>query len=339
VERRRLGTQGLVVSALGLGCVSMSDFYGDADEGEAVATIHRALELGIDLLDTSDVYGPFAKERRVGRAIAGRRDRVVVSTKWGFLRNERGDWLGRDASPARAREACEASLRRLGVETIDLWFLHAPDPAVPIEESVGAMGALAAEGKVRFVGISNVGVAEIRAAHRAHPLSAVQNDYSLAVRRDEADVLPLVRGLGIGYVPFSPLGRGLLTGTVRSTDGLFAGDFRRTLSSVREGNLERNLALVDVLAGVAREAGATPAQVALAWVLSRGEDVVPIPGTARRARIEENAAATELALTAEQLALLDETFRPGALAGANAWVGDELATANAVRQAATGRRP
>lgn len=336
MERRKLGTQGLETAALGLGCLSMSDFYGTAETGEAVATIHRALDIGIDLLDTSDCYGPYVNEELVGKAITGRRDEVVVATKWGFLRNEQGDWLGMDASRGRAAAACDASLRRLGVEHIDLWYIHWPDPGIPLEETIGGMADMVRAGKVRYLGVSNVTAAQIRQAHAVHPISAVQNDYSLAVRADEAEVIPTARELGIGYVPFSPLGRGLLTGTVHSKDELFEGDFRRTLSTFQEGNLERNLVLVEVLAGVAAEAGATNAQVALAWVLARGRDVVPIPGTAKRHRIEENAAAVDVELSPEQLELLDRTFAPGALAGYNNWVGDELLMANAARQRARG---
>ena len=336
MERRRLGTQGLETSAVGLGCVSMSDFYGAADEGEAIATIHRALELGVDLLDTSDCYGPFVNEELVGRALKGRRDQVQVSTKWGFLRDPNGDWLGMDATRARAPQACDASLRRLGIDAIDLWFIHWPDPAIPIEETIAGMADMVAAGKVRYIGVSNATAEQIRRAHAVHPVSAVQNDYSLAVRADEAEVLPTCRELGIGYMPFSPLGRGLLTGTVRSKEELFEGDFRRTLSTFQEGNLERNLALVDVLAQVAAEVGATNAQVALAWVLARGDDVVPIPGTAKRGRIEENTASVDVVLSAEQVALLDRTFHVGALAGHNNWGKDEMAMANAARQRARG---
>ena len=334
MERRKLGTQGLETAAIGLGCLSMSDFYGAADERAGIATIRRALDIGVDLLDTSDCYGPHVNEELIGKAIAGRRDEVVVATKWGFLRHRDGDWLGMDATRARAPEACDASLRRLGIDVIDLWYIHWPDPAVPIEETVGAMGDLVRAGKVRYLGISNVNAEQIRRAHAEFPISAVQNDYSLAVRADEVEVIPTARELGIGYVPFSPLGRGLLTGTVHSKEELFEGDFRRTLSTFQEGNLERNLALVEVLAGVAAELGATNAQVALAWVLSRGEDVVPIPGTAKQHRIEENAAAAALRLSSVQLDLLDRTFFPGALAGKNNWSGDEMAMANAARQRA-----
>jgi aryl-alcohol dehydrogenase-like predicted oxidoreductase len=334
VERRKLGSQGLETSAIGLGCVSMSDFYGAADEAEAIATVRRALDIGVDLLDTSDCYGPFRNEELVGRAVAGRRDEVVISTKWGFLRNDRGDWLGMDASRARAPEACDASLRRLGIDVIDLWFIHWPDPGVALEETIAGMADCVRAGKVRCIGVSNATAEQVRAAHAVHPLSAVQNDYSLAVRSDEADIIPVCRELGIGYMPFSPLGRGLLTGTVRSREELFEGDFRRTLSTFQDGNLERNLALVDVLGQVAAEAGATNAQVALAWVLARGDDIVPIPGTAKRHRIDENAAAVDIVLSPEQLELLDRTFAPGALAGRNNWQGDELMMANAARQRA-----
>jgi len=332
MERRKLGTQGLETAAIGLGCVSMSDFYGDADSGEAIATIHRALDIGVDFLDTSDCYGPFVNEELVGRAIAGRRDEVVVATKWGFLRNERGDWLGMDATRRRAPEACDASLRRLGVDHIDLWYIHWPDPGIPIEETIAGMADQVQAGKVRYIGISNVTEEQVRAAHAVHPISAVQNDYSLAVRTDEAHVLPACRELGIGYVPFSPLGRGLLTGTVRSKDELFEGDFRRTLGTFQDGNIERNLALVDVLSAVAAEAGATNAQVALAWTLHLGPDVVPIPGTAKRHRVEENTAAAGVMLTPTQLDLLDRTVHLGAGQGTTNWSEDVMAMALAARQ-------
>jgi aryl-alcohol dehydrogenase-like predicted oxidoreductase len=315
METRTLGSQGLEVSALGLGCMGMSEFYGRADEGEAVATIHRALELGITFLDTADAYGPFANERLVGKAIADRRDEVVLATKFGNVRTEQGEYRGIDGSPEYVRSACEASLQRLGVETIDVYYQHRVDLKTPIEETVGAMAELVREGKVRFLGLSEAAPATIRRAHAVHPISALQTEYSLWTRDPEPEVLPTVRELGIGFVAYSPLGRGFLSGRIRSVDDLEERDFRRRGPRFQEENLRRNLELVEEVETLAAEKGVTPSQLALAWVLSRGDDIVPIPGTKRRSYLEENAAAAELELSAADLERLERAFPPGAAVG------------------------
>jgi aryl-alcohol dehydrogenase-like predicted oxidoreductase len=317
MERRRLGGQGLEVSAEGLGCMGMSEFYGrPADESEASATIRRALELGVDFLDTADIYGPFANERLVGRAIAGRRDEVVVATKFGNERREDGSWVGINGRPEYVRSACEASLRRLGVDHIDLYFQHRVDKSVPIEETVGAMAGLVQEGKVRFLGLSEASPATIRRAHAVHPVSALQTEYSLWARHPEEEILPAVRALGIGFVAYSPLGRGFLTGRFRSVDDINdETDCRSRQPRFQSGNLERNLELQIRLEEIAHDRGVTPAQLALAWVLHRGEDVVPIPGTRQRRYLEANVAAAEIRLSDEDLARLDEALPPGATAG------------------------
>jgi aryl-alcohol dehydrogenase-like predicted oxidoreductase len=315
MERRALGGQGLEVSALGLGCMGMSDFYGPADEAESVATLHRALELGVTFLDTADMYGPFRNEELLGRALRGRRDRVVLATKFGNRRAPDGAFLGICGTPDYVRSACDASLQRLGVEVIDLYYQHRVDPSVPIEETVGAMAGLVKAGKVRYLGLSEAGPATIRRAHAVHPISALQTEYSLWTRDPEAEVLPTVRALGIGFVAYSPLGRGFLTGRFRSADDLAADDWRRQNPRFQGENLGRNLALLGRVEALAREKGVTPAQLALAWVLSRGPDVVPIPGTRRRARLEENAAAAAVSLSAAELARLEEAMPPGAAAG------------------------
>ena len=315
METRILGTQGLEVSALGLGCMGMSEFYGRADEGEAIATIRRALELGVTFLDTADMYGWGANERLVGKAIEGRREDVVLATKFGNVRGPNGEYLGIDGSPAYVHSACEASLQRLGVETIDLYYQHRVDLQTPIEETVGAMAELVQEGKVRHLGLSEAAPATIRRAHAVHPITALQSEYSLWTRDPEAEALPMVRELGIGFVAYSPLGRGFLSGRIRSTDDLDERDFRRRGPRFQEENLRRNLELVAVVEELAAEKGATPSQVALAWVLTRGDDIVPIPGTKRVGYLEENAAAAELELTADELAQLERTFPVGVAAG------------------------
>jgi aryl-alcohol dehydrogenase-like predicted oxidoreductase len=334
MERRRLGRDGPDVSAIGLGCLSMSDFYGTAAEQDSIETIHRAFELGIDLLDTSDAYGPFTNEELVGKALRGRRESAFVSTKFGFRRTEAGDWIGLDGSPEHVRAACAASLRRLAIDHVDLYFLHCPDPNVPIEETVGAMAELVHEGSVRFLGLSNATAADVRHAAAVHPIAAVQNDYSLLFREPEQELLPCLRELGIAFMAFSPLARGLLTGAVRTTEELFEGDYRRHLSTFAAVNLERNLALVDELTGIAAAHSATPAQIALAWLLAQGNDVVPIPGTARRARVEENAAAAAIRLTGDEAARLDRLFRPGVVAGQNRWDAGGMVAATAARRQA-----
>jgi aryl-alcohol dehydrogenase-like predicted oxidoreductase len=315
VEARRLGTQGLEVSALGLGCMGMSEFYGTADEGEAIATIQRALELGITFVDTADMYGPFTNEELVGKAIAGRRDEYVIATKFGNMRGEQGEFLGINGSAEYVRSACEGSLRRLGVETIDLYYQHRVDLATPIEETVGAMAELVAEGKVRYLGLSEAAPATIRRAHAVHPISALQNEYSLWTRDPEPEALPTIRELGIGFVAYSPIGRGFLSGRIRSIDDLETTDFRRRGPRFQEENLRRNLELVGEVEALAGEKGVTPSQLALAWVLSRGDDIVPIPGTKRRTYLEENAAAADVELTADELARLERAFPVGAAAG------------------------
>ena len=315
METRTLGTQGLEVSALGLGCMGMSEFYGRTDEGEAIATIRRALELGVTFLDTADMYGWGANERLVGKAIEGRREDVVLATKFGNVRGPNGEYLGIDCSPAYVRSACEASLERLGVETIDLYYQHRVDLQTPIEETVGAMAELVQEGKVRHLGLSEAAPDTIRRAHAVHPITALQSEYSLWTRDPEAEVLPTVRELGIGFVAYSPLGRGFLSGRIRSADDLDERDFRRRGPRFQEDNLQRNLELVRVVEELAAEKGTTPSQVALAWVLARGEDIVPIPGTKRRSYLEENAAAAAIELTPEDVERLERAFPLGVAAG------------------------
>ena len=315
METRRLGTQGLEVSALGLGCMGMSEFYGTADEGEAIATIHRALELGITLLDTADMYGPFTNEQLVGKAIADRRDQVVLATKFGNMRGAQGEFLGVNGSPEYVRSSCESSLSRLGVETIDLYYQHRVDLETPIEETVGAMAELVQEGKVRFLGLSEAGAETIRCAHAVHPISALQSEYSLWTRDPDPEILPTVRELGIGFVAYSPLGRGFLSGRIRSVDDLEATDFRRRGPRFQEENLRQNLELVAEVEGLAADKGITPSQLALAWVLSRGDDIVPIPGTKRRSYLEENAAAVYVELSPAELERLERVFPVGAAAG------------------------
>ena len=315
MEARKLGTQGLEVSALGLGCMGMSEFYGTADEGEGIATIHRALELGVTFLDTADMYGWGANERLVGKAIADRRDQVVLATKFGNVRGPNGEFLGIDGSPAYVRAACEASLERLGVETIDLYYQHRVDLKTPIEETVGAMAELVQAGKVRYLGLSEAGATTIRRAHAVHPISALQSEYSLWTRDPEPEILATIRELGIGFVAYSPLGRGFLSGRIKSVDDLEETDFRRRGPRFQEENLRRNLALVADVEALAAEKGITPSQLALAWVLSRGDDIVPIPGTKRRSYLEENAGAIDVELTPGDLERLERVFPAGAAAG------------------------
>jgi aryl-alcohol dehydrogenase-like predicted oxidoreductase len=305
MERRALGRGGLTVSAMGLGCMGMSEFYGPADESESVATIHRALDLGIDLLDTSDIYGLGHNEILVGKAIRDRRERVVLATKFGLLRGEDGSWKGVSGKSAYVRSACEASLTRLGVDVIDLYYLHRVDPDTPIEETVGAMAELVREGKVRFLGLSESAAGTIRRGNAVHQIAAVQSEYSLWTRDPEENgALAACRELGIGFVPFSPLGRGFFAGRVKSRTDLFEG-----------GNLERNVELLRAFEEVARNKGCTPAQLALAWVLSRGKDIVPIPGTKRRERLEENVSALSVSLSEEDVARVEAAVPPSAVAG------------------------
>ncbi len=303
MEQRNLG--GLSVPAIGLGCMGMSEFYGRTDDDESVRTLHRALDLGCTFLDTADMYGPFTNERLVGRAIKGRRDEVVLATKFGNERREDGSWIGVNGSPEYVRRACDASLDRLGVDHIDLYYQHRVDTRVPVEETVGAMAELVQAGKVRHLGLSEAAAATVRRAHAVHPITALQSEYSLWARDLEADVLPTLRELGIGLVAYSPLGRGFLTGRYRSSADFPEGDTRQQrFPRFNEKNLAANLALVASVEELAARKGVTPGQVALAWVLAQGEDVVPIPGTKRVGYLEENLAAAEVPLTAQELAWL-----------------------------------
>jgi aryl-alcohol dehydrogenase-like predicted oxidoreductase len=315
MERRKLGSQGLQVSEQGLGCMGMSEFYGRSDEREALATIHRAIELGIDFLDTADMYGPFTNERLVGRAIADRRDRVVLATKFGNERGEDGSFLGINGKPEYVHKACNASLERLGVDHIDLYYQHRVDKTVPIEETVGAMKELVEEGKVRYLGLSEASPDTIRRANGVHPISALQTEYSLWTRDPEEAILPTVRELGIGFVAYSPLGRGFLSGRFKRPEDIPEGDFRRNNPRFQGENFERNLELVERVKEIAEEKGATPGQLALAWVLAQGEDIVPIPGTKRVGYLEENAAASEIELTDDDLRRIDEAVPHGVTAG------------------------
>ena len=306
MESIALGNQGLVVSRQGLGCMGMSEFYGPGNDDESIATIHRALELGVTFFDTSDMYGPHTNEMLVGKALAGRRDQAVIATKFGIERdpldNRRRGVNGR---PEYVRQACDGSLSRLGVDHIDLYYLHRVDPDTPIEETVGAMAELVDQGKVRFLGLSEAAPATIRRAHAVHPISALQTEYSVWSREPEQEILPSLRELGVGFVPYSPLGRGFLTGTLRSLDDLDESDFRRYQPRFQGDNLGANVAIVEVVDELARAKGCTPGQIALAFVHAAGRDVAPIPGTKRRTYLEENVAALEVELTEEDLAVLD----------------------------------
>ena len=316
MEQRHLGTGGLTVSAIGLGCMGMSQSYGAGDDEESVRTIHRAIDLGVTYLDTADVYGQGSNEKLVGRAIRGRRHEVVLATKFGLIPSPSGPATSVDGRPERVRPSCEASLGRLGVDVIDLYYLHRVDPNTPIEETVGAMAELVREGKVRFLGLSEAGPATIRRANRTHPIAALQSEYSLWSREPEAAVLPACRELGIGFVPFSPLGRGFLSGAVKETEKLEQNDVRRRLPRFQEENFKRNIDLVQRLEAIARSKDCSAPQLALAWLLAKGHDIVPIPGTKRRRYLEENVRAAELALSAEEIGALEEAFPPGSAAGA-----------------------
>jgi len=316
MDRRNLGSEGLVVSALGLGCMGMSEFYGTGDEDESIATIHRAIELGIDFLDTADMYGPFTNERLVGKAIQDRRDEVVLATKFGNERREDGSRVGVNGKPEYVRRACDASLQRLGVDTIDLYYQHRVDPEVPIEETVGAMKELVEAGKVRYLGLSEAAPETIRRAHAVHPISALQTEYSLFTRDPEEEILPTLRDLGIGFVAYSPLGRGFLTGAWKSMEDLPEDDTRAgRFPRFSEENFRQNLELAESVREIAAEKGATPGQLALAWLLHRGGDVVPIPGTKRREYLEENAGAVNVTLTGEDLQRIEAAIPRGSVAG------------------------
>ena len=315
MQKRKLGSEGLYVSALGLGCMGMSEFYGSGDEDEAIATIHRALELGVTFLDTADMYGPFTIEKLVGQAIAGRRDEVVLATKFGNERSEDGGFLGVNGKPEYVHKACDASLQRLGVDHIDLYYQHRVDKTVPIEETVGAMKEVVEQGKVRHLGLSEASPDTIRRAHAVHPISALQTEYSLWTRDPEDAVLPTVRELGIGFVAYSPLGRGFLSGAITQPDDLAEDDFRRNNPRFQHENFDKNLELVDRVREIADEKDATPGQLALAWLLHQSDDIVPIPGTKRRSYLEENAAASEVELTEDDLARIDEAAPAGVTAG------------------------
>jgi aryl-alcohol dehydrogenase-like predicted oxidoreductase len=316
MDRRRLGSQGLEVSAEGLGCMGMTWAYGAGDEESGLATIHRALELGVTLLDTAEVYGPYTNELLVGRAVAGRRDEFEIATKFGFVINPASPYdRGTDGSPENARRACEGSLKRLGVEHIDLYYQHRVDPNVPIEETVGAMSELVNEGKVRYLGLSEASAETIRRAHATHPITAVQSEYSLWTRDPEDEVLATLRELGIGFVAYSPLGRGFLTGQIRSLDDLPEDDWRRTNPRFHEDALRENIRLADVVIELAAQRRVTPAQLAIAWVMAKGDDIVPIPGTKRPERLEENAAADDVKLSTQDIEQLGDAISRDAVRG------------------------
>ncbi|MGI8715301.1 MAG: aldo/keto reductase [Solirubrobacteraceae bacterium] len=316
MDPRALGSQGLTVSAQGLGCMGMSEFYGSADQSEALSTIHRALDLGVNLLDTADAYGPFTNEQLVGEAIGRRRDEVVLATKFGLVRDpERPTARGVNGRPDYVTRACEGSLRRLAVDHIDLYYQHRVDPDVPIEETVGAMAELVDAGKVRFLGLSEASAETIRRAHDVHPITALQSEYSLWTRDPEDEVLPTLRELGIGLVAYSPLGRGFLTGQITSRDDLEDGDFRRASPRFSDENFGRNLELVARVRELAADKGCTAGQLALAWVMAQGADVVPIPGTKRRTYLEQNVEAAEIELSASELAAIDEAAPAGVATG------------------------
>lgn len=315
METRKLGSQGLEVSEIGLGCMGMSEFYGTGDEGESISTIHRAIELGVTFIDTADMYGPFTNEKLVGKAISDRRDQVTLATKFGNERSEDGARLGVNGKPDYVRKSCDDSLQRLGVDHIDLYYQHRVDPDTPVEETWGAMQELVEAGKVRYLGISEAAPETIRKAHSVHPITALQTEYSLWSRDVEDEILPTIRELGIGFVAYSPLGRGFLTGQIQNFEDLPEGDYRRSSPRFEGGNFDKNLELVEKVREIAEEKGVAPSQLAIAWLLRQGEDIVPIPGTKRREYLEENAGSTEIELTDEELSRIDEAAPKGVAAG------------------------
>ena len=316
MKTRQLGRSGLTVSALVLGCMGMSEFYGPSDENESIATIHRAIERGITLLDTADVYGPYKNEELVGRAIRGKRDKLVIATKFGIVRDAANpNARGVNGRPEYVRKSCEASLKRLGIDVIDLYYQHRVDPNTPIEETVGAMAALVQEGKIRHIGLSEASAKTLRRAAKVHAITALQSEYSLWSRDPEDEILTTCRELGIGFVAYSPLGRGFLTGQIKRFEDFAADDFRRTVSRFQGENFQKNVDLVAKVEEIAREKGCTPSQLALAWVLAQGEEIVPIPGTKRRNYLEENVGALNVKLTVDDLLRINEVFPQGAAAG------------------------